>query len=272
MSAPGAKERPFQRCTWLIILFYCHRPRSGRPGDEPALLRPRPTPRLTTAKSVRLDARAGQRRHTPQRSLLVGQLREAPRGTRRSRSPWRRSSVNPLQPLFRVGVELSMLELTQIAPPRMAVDDDRADRLRQVAVVPEEIGGFSADRGQVVLDDTGRAPGSEARGSGPKGIELKAGPEGNRFDTPRDTDDEELRPGSRRRRRQCERGRIKAEHASTSTLTAAKISAGAVSCATSVATRRSAACSSASRGNDTLDFVSVTSRFESEITSSVSAA
>jgi hypothetical protein len=35
----------------------------------------------------------------------------------------------------------------------------------------------------------------------------------------------------------------------TSALTAAKISAGAVSCATSVATRRSAACSSASRAS-----------------------
>ena len=220
---------------------------------------------------VRLDALRDQRRHTSQRSLLVGQLcqRLTGFGVRDRRGD---ELSEPFQPRLRVGRKV-VDRVDRDRSPTTAVDDDRAGDLRQVAVVSEEVRDLAADGGQVVLDDTGRASGSKDVGWREEVVGRERAPSGTASTLLETPTTRSSGPGSKRTTPATSNvAGSRPKTRSTSELTAPKISAGAMSCATSVATRRSAACSSASRASDSLAFVLVTSGFESEITSSVSAA
>ena len=252
-SSPVRRLRTSGRPTTLAPN---RRPTSSRHGTEERLVGP---PAAARPASPRAAAPPARRRAA-----------RAPRVTPRWRSPWRQLR-EPLETRSTSSGGSSDARVDRRSLPRtwpsttigLATGAERsraAERSRR----------FLRRRGQVVLVDTGRTPGSKDVGPGEQVIERKAGSERNRFDPPRDTDDEKLRPGlAADDAGNVERGRIKAEHAIDLDADRREDLCRSRACATSVATRRSAACSSASRGSDSLDFVSVTSRFESEITSAV---
>jgi hypothetical protein len=159
-----------------------------------------------------------------------------------------------LEPALGVGLEL-VTRIDGDRTPETAVDDDRTGDLRQVAVGAEELGGPEAAastscavmRAERPVRSTWVGANSSSGGnrdpSGTASTLLEtpttrcSGP-GSKRTTPATSDVTGFRWKKTR---------------STSTLTAAKMFAGAAPCATSVATRWMAACSSTSRSSASRD-------------------